>query len=153
MAELDQSIPLRFLSGDYTKNYWKDMPLSSMMDTYLTARKNQQAFDEIERKKQAFKNVANARKGVESKYNEQMFNKAESEQTKALDEQIVAKQSELDAIDKEIADINSQINSLGMVGYKPNDNTQSEQATNLMTGYTEQQNRNPSYETLTGGNI
>lgn len=153
MAELDPQIPLSYLRGDYTQNYFKDSPLSSMMDTYLNTRKNQQLFDEIERKKTAFKNVASARKGVESKYNEQMFNKAESEQTKALDEQIVAKQSELDAIDKEIAEINSQINSLGMVGYKPNDNTQSEQATNLMTGYTEQQNRNPSYETLTGGNI
>lgn len=153
MAELDPQIPLSYLRGDYTQNYFKNSPLSSMMDTYLNTRKNQQLFDEIERKKAAFKNVASARKGVESKYNEQMFNKAESEQTKALDDQIIAKQSELDAIDKEIAEINSQINSLGMVGYKPNDNTQSEQATNLMTGYTEQQNRNPSYETLTGGNI
>lgn len=160
MAELDPQIPLSYLRGDYTQNYFKDSPLSSMMDTYLNTRKNQQLFDEIERKKAAFKNVASARKGVESKYNEKMFNTAESEQTKALNDQIIAKQSELDAIDKEldaidkeIAEINSQINSLGMVGYKPNDNTQSEQATNLMTGYTEQQNRNPSYETLTGGNI
>ena len=105
MAELDPQIPLSFLSGAYTKNYFKDSPLSSMMDTYLTTRKKQQLFDEIERKKQAFKNVAQARKSVESKYNEQRFNKAESEQTKALDDQIIAKQAELDAIDKQIADL------------------------------------------------
>ena len=129
MAELDQSIPLRFLSGDYTKNYWKDMPLSSMMDTYLTARKNQQAFDEIERKKQAFKNVASARKNVESKYNEQMFTKAESAQTKELDDQIIAKQAELDAIDKQIADLEMEqqrtINETPVMGAMSNsvDNT------------------------------
>lgn len=105
MAELDPQIPLSYLRGDYTQNYFKDSPLSSMMDAYLNTRKNQQLFDELERKKAAFKNVASARKNVESKYNEQMFNKAESEQTKALDEQIIAKQSELDAIDKEIADL------------------------------------------------
>lgn len=105
MAELNPNIPLNYLTGAYTQNYWKDQPLSTMMDTYLNARKNQQLFDEIERKKQAYKNVAQARKGVESKYNEQMFNKAESEQLKELDAKIIAKQAELDAIDKQIADL------------------------------------------------
>lgn len=124
MAELDPNIPLNYLSGAYTKNYWKDQPLSTMMDTYLNARKNQQAFDEIERKKQAFKNVASARKGVESKYNEQMFTKAESAQTKELDDQIIAKQAELDAIDKEIADLEmeqqTKINETPVMGAMSN---------------------------------
>ena len=146
MAELDQSIPLRFLSGDYTKNYFKDQPLSSMMDTYLTARKNQQLFDEIERKKQAYKNVASARKGVESKYNEQMFTKAEKEQTGALDQQIIDKQAELDSINEEIKSINERIASMEMVGYAPQQNE--------IVGYAPQQpTRNPSIETLSGGNI
>lgn len=120
MAELDSQIPLSYLRGDYTQNYFKDSPLSSMMDTYLTTRKNQQLFDEIERKKTAFKNVANARKGVESKYNEQMFNKAESEQMKSINDEIVAKQAELDAIDKEIADLEmeqqTKINETAVMG-------------------------------------
>lgn len=124
MAELDPNIPLNYLTGAYTKDYWKDQPLSTMMDTYLTARKKQQLFDEIERKKQAFKNVASARKGVESKYNEQMFNKAESEQTKELDEQIIAKQAELDAIDKQIADLEmeqqTKINETPVMGAMSN---------------------------------
>lgn len=124
MAELDSQIPLSYLRGDYTQNYFKDSPLSSMMDTYLTTRKNQQLFDEIERKKAAFKNVASARKGVESKYNEQMFNKAESEQTKELDEQIIAKQAELDAIDKQIADLEmeqqTKINETPVMGAMSN---------------------------------
>lgn len=124
MSELDSQIPLSYLRGDYTQNYFKDSPLSSMMDTYLTTRKNQQLFDEIERKKAAFKNVASARKGVESKYNEQMFNKAESEQTKELDEQIIAKQAELDAIDKQIADLEmeqqTKINETPVMGAMSN---------------------------------
>lgn len=124
MAELDPNIPLNYLSGAYTQNYWKDQPLSTMMDTYLNARKNQQLFDEIERKKQAYKNVAQARKGVESKYNEQMFNKAESEQLKELDAKIIAKQSELDAIDKEIADLEmeqqTKINETPVMGAMSN---------------------------------
>lgn len=129
MAELDPNIPLNYLSGAYTKNYFKDQPLSSMMETYLSARKNQQLFDEIERKKQAFKNVAIARKGVESKYNEQMFTKAESAQTKELDDQIIAKQAELDAIDKQIADLEmeqqTKINETPVMGAMSNsvDNT------------------------------
>lgn len=124
MAELNTNIPLNYLTGAYTQNYWKDQPLSTMMDTYLNARKNQQLFDEIERKKQAYKNVAQARNGVESKYNEQMFNKAESEQLKELDDQIIAKQSELDAIDKEIADLEmeqqTKINETPVMGAMSN---------------------------------
>lgn len=129
MAELDPQIPLSYLRGDYTQNYFKNSPLSSMMDTYLNTRKNQQLFDEIERKKTAFKNVANARKSVESKYNEQMFTKAESEQTKELDDQIIAKQAELDAIDKQIADLEMEqqttINETPVMGAMSNsvDNT------------------------------
>ena len=124
MAELDPNIPLNYLTGAYTKNYWKDQPLSTMMDTYLNARKNQQLFDEIERKKQAYKNVSQARKGVESKYKEDIFNKAQSEQLKTLDDQIIAKQAELDAIDKEIADLEmeqqTKINETPVMGAMSN---------------------------------
>lgn len=112
MAELDPNIPLNYLSGAYTKNLWKDSPVSSVLETYLGARKKQQEFDEIERKKQAFRNVASARKGVETKYNEAMFNKAETAQKSELDQLIIAKQAELDAIDKEIADLESQQSTL-----------------------------------------
>lgn len=124
MAELNPNIPLNYLTGAYTQNYWKDQPLSTMMDTYLNARKNQQLFDEIERKKQAYKNVAQARKGVESKYKEDIFNKAQSEQLKTLDDQIIAKQAELDAIDKEIADLEmeqqTKINETPVMGAMSN---------------------------------
>lgn len=146
MAELDPNIPLNFLSGRYSQNYWEGNPLSSVMDTYLNARKNQQIYDEIERKKQAYKNVASARKDIESKYNEQMFTKAEKEQTGALDQQIINKQAELDFINEEIKSINERIASMEMVGYAPQQNE--------MVGYKPQQpTRNPSIETLSGGNI
>lgn len=106
MAELDPNIPLNFLSGAYTKNYWKDQPLSTMMDTYLTARKNQQAYDEIERKKQAYANVAKARQGISDQY--------AGEYNKTLN-------SELNDINEAIAIIDAKINNMrSMEGYKSN---------------------------------
>lgn len=123
MAELDNNIPLNYLSGAYTQNLWKGSPVSSVLETYLDARKNQQAFDEIERKKTAFKNVANARKKVSDRYNEEIFNKAESEQIGTLNEQVLAKQAELDAIDKEIAYMEAEqarlINETPVAGAQP----------------------------------
>ena len=123
MAELDNNIPLNYLSGAYTQNLWKGSPVSSVVETYLDARKNQQLFDEIERKKTAYKNVADARKQVSAKYNEAMFNKAESEQMGTLNEQVLAKQAELDAIDKEIADLEAEqaklINETPVMGAQP----------------------------------
>lgn len=123
MAELDNNIPLNYLSGAYSKNLWKGSPVSSVVETYLDARKNQQLFDEIERKKSAFKNVADARKQVSAKYNETMFNNAESEQMGTLNEQVKAKQAELDAIDREIADLEAEqarlINETPTAGAQP----------------------------------
>ena len=123
MAELDNNIPLNYLSGAYTQNLWKGSPVSSVVETYLDARKNQQLFDEIERKKAAFKNVADARKKVSDRYNEAMFNNAESEQMGTLNEQVKAKQAELDAIDQEIADLEAEqarlINETPVMGAQP----------------------------------
>lgn len=123
MAELDNNIPLNYLSGAYTQNLWGGSPVSSVVETYLDARKNQQLFDEIERKKTAYKNVADARKQVSAKYNEAMFNKAESEQMGTLNEQVLAKQAELDTIDKEIADLEAEqarlINETPTAGAQP----------------------------------
>lgn len=123
MAELDHNIPLNYLSGAYTQNLWKGSPVSSVVETYLDARKNQQLFDEIERKKTAYKNVANARKKVSDRYNEEMFNKAEATQRGELDAQVLAKQAELDAIDKEIADLEAEqarlINETPTAGAQP----------------------------------
>lgn len=123
MAELDNNIPLNYLSGAYTQNLWKGSPVSSVVETYLDARKNQQLFDEIERKKTAFKKVADARKSVSDKYNEGMFNKAESAQKEELNAQVLAKQAELDAIDKEIAELEAEqarmVNETPVAGAQP----------------------------------
>lgn len=105
MAELDPNIPLNYLRGAYTQNYWKDQPLSSMMDAYLTARKNQQAYNEIERKKQAYKNVAEARKSITSQFG--------TEYNKSLNTELNDINEAIDKIDAMMANMNA------MEGYKP----------------------------------
>lgn len=111
MAELDPNIPLNFLSGRYLQNYWEGNPLSSVMDTYLNARKNQQIYDEIERKKQAYANVAQARKQVASDYQFNREKSAIDEQSNKLATDIKSKEARLAEIENELKSIDAEINT------------------------------------------
>lgn len=101
MAELDPNIPLNYLSGKYTQNYYVPNTFSDAFAAYDTARKNQQVFNELEQKKQAFSKVAQVRKDVESNF---MSNR-ESTLTNSIKEELSKVDEELASIDNDLAEL------------------------------------------------
>lgn len=98
MAELDPNIPLNYLSGKYTQNYYVPNTFSDAFAAFDTARKNQELSNELDRRRKANEAVAAARSRISNEFSAQ-----QSAEEKAIQDKIDEIDAELASIDQHLA--------------------------------------------------